>query len=66
LKGLPDDKHECNYSNEPALLFQELPYAFSMHFGIVQAVQLEEGRVHIEINGDKLKKRPVDDGSSNG
>jgi hypothetical protein len=56
LKGLPEDKHECNYSHERALLFQELPYSFSMHFGIVQAVRLEEGRLHIEINGDKPKK----------
>jgi hypothetical protein len=56
LKGLPEDKHECNYSGERALLFQELPYSFSIHFGIVQAVRLEEGRFHIEINGDKQKK----------
>ncbi|HKQ79145.1 MAG TPA: hypothetical protein VJ810_35950 [Blastocatellia bacterium] len=56
LKALPEDKHECNYSHEQALLFQELPYSFSMRFGIVQAVKLKEGRFHIEINGDKPKK----------
>lgn len=56
LKGLPEDKHECNYLNERALLFQELPYSFSIHFGVVQAVELKEGKFHIQINGDKLNK----------
>ena len=56
LKGLPEDKHECNYLNERALLFQELPYSFSIHYGIVQAVELKEGKFRIQINGDKLKK----------
>ena len=58
LKGLPEDKHECNYSGERALLFQELPYSFSIHFGIVQAVRLEEGKFHLQINSDKPKKDP--------
>ena len=56
LEGLPEDKHECNYSGERALLFQELPYALSIHFGIVQAVKLENGKYYIQINGDKPAK----------
>lgn len=30
LEGLPEDKHECNYSNERALLFQPLPYLLTV------------------------------------
>jgi len=56
MEGLPDDKHECNYKRERALLFQELPYALSIHFGIVQAVKLEKSKFHIQINGDKPAK----------
>jgi hypothetical protein len=55
LKGLPQDKHECNYLHEPALLFQELPYSFSIHFGVVLGVRLKEGAFHIQVNGDKRK-----------
>jgi len=55
LKGLPEDKHECNYFHERSLLFQELPYSFSIHFGVALGVKLKEGGFHIQINGDKLK-----------
>lgn len=53
LKGLPADKHECNYPMQRALLFQELPYSFSIHFGIVQAIRREQGKHFIQINGDQ-------------
>ncbi len=57
LKGLPEDKHECNYTKERALLFQELPYSLSVHFGTVQAVKLKDGEFWIQINGDKPAKK---------
>jgi len=50
LPDLPEDKHECNYPNNRALLFQPLPYYFSIHFGTVKAVRLPEGKYHIQIN----------------
>ena len=53
LDSLPKDKHECNYTRRRALLFQQLPYAFSIHFGIVQAVQRAEGDYYIQINEAK-------------
>src|SRR4051794_22555604 len=53
LDDLPEDKHECNYARERALLFQPLPYAFSIHFGTVQAVRLAEGDYYIQINQAK-------------
>ena len=57
LDSLPEDKHECNYDDRRALLFQPLPYSFSIHFGTVLAVpwQLEEGNYRIEIN----QTRPI-------
>jgi hypothetical protein len=51
-KELPEDRHECNYAKDRALLWQPLPYAFSIHYGIVQAVRLDEGLYHVQINGD--------------
>lgn len=33
LDSLPEDKHECPHSDRRALLFQPLPYAFSIQFG---------------------------------
>jgi len=55
LDGLPEDKHECNYNDDRALLFQPLPYSFSIHFGTVLAVpfQLAEGTYRIQINQAK-------------
>ena len=53
LDGLPEDKHECNYTAERALLFQPLPYALSIHFGTVQGVRLTEGSYYIQINAAK-------------
>jgi hypothetical protein len=50
LDSLPKDKHECNYTQERALLFQPLPYSFSIHFGIVQ------GNYFIWINQPKSAK----------
>ncbi len=50
VDGLPEKKHECNYLNRRALIFQELPYELGIHFGIVQAYRLEEGQHHIQIN----------------
>ncbi len=50
LGGLPENKHECNYTRERALLFQPLPYSFSIHFGTVQAVHLAEGNYYLQIN----------------
>jgi hypothetical protein len=49
---LPRDKHECNYRNDRALLWQPLPYALGIHFGIVQAVELPPGRHAIQIQSD--------------
>ncbi len=31
LPGLPEDKHECNYTSAPALLYQQLPYTFGLN-----------------------------------
>lgn len=50
LPGLPADRHECNYRGERALVFQELPFELTIHFNIVQAVQLPEGEYSIQIN----------------
>jgi hypothetical protein len=56
LSGLPEDKHECNYANDQALLFQELPGALSIHFGIVDGTELPPETHKIKVNGDKRSK----------
>ena len=49
LPGLPEDKHECNYGQRPALLYDTLLPRLQICFGIVQAVRLEDGKYHIQI-----------------
>lgn len=56
LDGLPEDRHYCNYENDRALLFQELPFRLSIHFGIVRARSTAAGTCAIEINGDRPDK----------
>lgn len=61
IKGLPTDKHECNYVGESALLFDTLSQTVSVHFGVVQAVQLPVDQYHVQINGHRpLAKVNVD------
>ncbi len=53
LDDLPADRHECNYANEAALLFETLPQTLTISFGIVQAVRLEKGIHYLEFNGNR-------------
>jgi hypothetical protein len=55
LGELPDDKHECNYRGDSALLFQPITQKLSIRFGVVQAVKLDAGKHYIEINGNRPK-----------
>ena len=50
LKGLPKDRHECNYHDDRALLFQTLPYR--LNFMAARTKDLKH-RVWVKINGDK-------------
>ena len=59
LEGLPEDRHECNYADERALVYQTLPYEFRICFGVVQAVKLKDGEYRIEINSAKPPKRKI-------
>lgn len=54
LKGLPKDRHECNYGGERALLFQTLPYR--LDFMTARTKELTR-RVWVGINGDKPEPR---------
>ncbi len=53
LDELPDDRHECNYAGEAALLFETLPQSLTVCFGIVQAVRLADGAHYLELNGHR-------------
>ncbi|MEM7783266.1 MAG: hypothetical protein AAF939_04325 [Planctomycetota bacterium] len=55
LKGLPEDRHECNYSNDRALLWQELPYRISVHFYESTLDDKKPGKPYIQINGGQRK-----------
>lgn len=47
IEGLPADKHECNYTSAPALLFQQLPYRFRLD-------SFPGGNSLIGINSDQI------------
>lgn len=70
LEGLPKDKHECNYENARALLFQTLPYRLRIHYGIVRATSLPESTFRVLIGADErtdakpLPAKRAPDGSS--
>jgi hypothetical protein len=55
LGGLPKDKHECNYSEARALLFQPLPYSLQIRFGVTPLNKQRGGRYWIWIHGDHAK-----------
>ena len=51
IKGLPEDKHECNYSRDQALLFQDLPYEVAIH-------HYPEQKLGLNFNGLKSARMP--------
>ena len=53
IEGLPANKHECNYLDEAALIFETLPQTISIHFGIVQAIRIPENEFYLQINGTR-------------
>jgi hypothetical protein len=53
MEGLPDNKHECNYLGEAALLFETLQPKMDVRFGIVQAIKLDDGEHYIQLNGNR-------------
>lgn len=55
LEGLPENRHECNYSGDRALVWQELPYNLSVHFYDFDTELLKKKAPYIQINGDQRK-----------
>jgi hypothetical protein len=56
LDSLPQDRHECHHRGQRELLFQQLPYSFTIHYGMVLAARpprLPEGQYRVQINQDK-------------
>ncbi len=53
IDGLPENRHECNYREESALIFETLSPTVSVHFGIVQAIPLPENQYSLQINGHR-------------
>ena len=60
IEGLPKKKHECNYGGDSALLFEPLSQRLTVHYGIVQAVRLPEGKYYVQINASRPAKMPKD------
>lgn len=56
LEGLPKDKHECNYENARALLFQTLPYLLRIHYGVVRATRLPEDNFRVLIRTEERQE----------
>jgi hypothetical protein len=52
LKGLPEDRHECNYSGVKALLFQPLPSSLSIFIPV-------SGKYHIDLRAAPSAKAPT-------
>jgi hypothetical protein len=53
IEGLPDNKHECNYRGDAALLFETIQTKIDIRFGIVQAIKLQDGEHYIQLNGHR-------------
>jgi len=53
VEGLPENKHECNYLGDSALLFETLSHRLSVHFGVVQALRIPEDQYVLQINGHR-------------
>lgn len=53
LDELPEDRHECNYQNDRALLFQQLPYSLDIR------VRREDQKQFVYFNGTKPAKQSV-------
>ncbi len=50
-RRLPKDKQDGRYKNEKHLLYHTLPYAFEVHFGVVQGKILGKGNYYIQVDG---------------
>lgn len=50
LEGLPEDRHECNYPGDRALLFQTLPNRIDFRTAHAEDIK---GNVWVRVNGDK-------------
>jgi len=48
LEGLPEDRHECNYRNRRALVWQRLPYRINLH-----RYSGKKPKYWMQINGDQ-------------
>ena len=51
--GLPDDRHECNYQSDRALVWQELPYQLKVSYK--KDRETNERQYRIEIDGIQRK-----------
>lgn len=58
LKGLPEDKHECNWDHSRALFYQPLPYYFTIHYG-TDHTDLPKDEIRIWIHGADRPKHPA-------
>jgi hypothetical protein len=56
LGGLPEDKHECNYSVARALLFQALPYSLEIRLGVAPVNKQRGGRHSVLVHSDQAKR----------
>jgi hypothetical protein len=67
LDELPAEKHKCPTAGQRELLFQQLPYSLSIHFGTVLGAELPKGAYHIQINQTKPHhERPTNTQDSGG
>jgi hypothetical protein len=57
IEGLPKDKHECNYTRQPALLFESIPTRLSIRFLVELPIERKQFRYSIDLHSNDLSSK---------
>lgn len=59
IEGLPKEKHECNYTSQPALLFETIPTQLGIRFFIEPPVERKQFRYSIDLQSNDPSSKTV-------
>ncbi|MBU6173889.1 MAG: right-handed parallel beta-helix repeat-containing protein, partial [Planctomycetes bacterium] len=57
IEGLPKDKHECNYTSQPALLFEAIPTRLGIRYFFEPPVAGEQFRYSIDLHSNDFSSK---------
>jgi len=55
IEGLPKEKHECNYTSQPALLFETIPTRLGIRFFVEPPVERKQFRYSIDLQSNDFR-----------